>query len=133
MDNLSPDQIKSMIAMLQMMLNTQAASSNTSEPIEDEAEEESFSVLPTKSFRSKKDKNKPRPNKFNNMPEKNMHKEDIEIDQKLKVQPPVPRARPFRMAKVVCRVCGRNDEVNPSLLVEGPARYKCNQCSTSAG
>lgn len=132
MDNLSPDQIKSMIVLLQTMLNAQTSSSNISESTKEQSEDDSFDVLTTKSFRSKNKKNT-RPNKFNDMPEKNMHKEDVEIDQKLKVQPPVPRARPFRMAKVVCRVCGRNDEVNPSLLVEGPTRYKCNQCSASAG
>lgn len=129
MDNLSPEQIKAMISMLQTMLNQ---TPNTEVVEETDSEDDQFTVLSTKSVKPKT-KSKDRPNKFNSMPEKNMHKEDIAIDQKLRVQPPVPRARPFTMVKVACRVCGRNDEVNPSLLSEGPNRYKCNQCSTSAG
>lgn len=132
MDNLSPDQIKAMITMLQTMLAVQSQVDNTESDTEENNDTPAFGVVNAKTTNSNQ-KTKQRPNKFNSMPEKNMHKEDIAIDQKLSVQPPVPRARPFKTLKVVCRVCGRNDEVNPSLLVEGPTRYKCNQCSTSAG
>lgn len=127
MDNLSPDQIKAMISMLQTMLNSQV----TEDQQDAEESENQPDILTNKSVKPKKSTN--RQNKFNSMPEMNMHKDDVAIDKKLKVQPPVPRARPFKMLKVVCRVCGRNDEINPALLVESPSRYKCNNCSTSAG
>lgn len=127
MDNLSPDQIKAMISMLQTMLNSQV----TEDQQNAEESENQPDILTNKSVKPKKSTN--RQNKFNSMPEMNMHKDDVAIDKKLKVQPPVPRARPFKMLKVVCRVCGRNDEINPALLVESPSRYKCNNCSTSAG
>jgi hypothetical protein len=127
MDNLSPDQIKAMISMLQTMLNSQV----TEDQQDSEESENQPDILTNKSVKPKKSTN--RQNKFNSMPEMNMHKDDVAIDKKLKVQPPVPRARPFKMLKVVCRVCGRNDEINPALLVESPSRYKCNNCSTSAG
>ena len=130
MDNLSPEQLKAMIGMLQTMLNQASPDAEIVE--ETNNEDYQFTVLPTKSVKPKV-RSKDRPNKFNSMPEKNMHKDDVTIDKKLRVQPPVPRARPFTMLKVVCRVCGRSEEVNPSLLSESPNRYKCNQCSTSAG
>jgi hypothetical protein len=67
------------------------------------------------------------------MPELNMHKEDVAIDKKLAKFPPVSRARQFEMVDVKCRVCGRTETVSPSLVFEGLERYKCNNCSTSAG
>jgi hypothetical protein len=128
MDNLSPDQIKAMINMLQTMLNSQSSNQDQNDA---EEPDNQVDVLNTK--RVKSNRSVTRQNKFTNMPEMNMHKDDVAIDKKLKVQPPVPRARPFKLLKVVCRVCGRNDEINPALLVESPNRYKCNNCSTSAG
>jgi transposase-like protein len=62
-----------------------------------------------------------------------MHKEDVAIDKKLAKFPPVSRARQFEMVEVKCRVCGRTETVSPSLVFEGLERYKCNNCSTSAG
>ena len=71
-------------------------------------------------------------NKFNDMPEMNMFKEDVAIDKKLQKGPPTPRNRPFSFVKVQCRVCGKSDEV-PETLVETIDRYKCNKCATGAG
>ena len=74
-----------------------------------------------------------RPNKFLEMPEFSMHKADTIIDQKLSVQPPTPRTRKFTPIKVRCRVCGKEEEINPSLLASEKERYKCNKCSAIAG
>lgn len=71
-------------------------------------------------------------NKFDSMPEKNMFREDVEIDRKLSVVEPCPRTRSFRTIEVSCRVCGQTDKLNP-VLVNEPTRYKCNNCSKSGG
>lgn len=71
-------------------------------------------------------------NKFDSMPEKNMFREDIEIDRKLSVVEPCPRTRSFHTIEVSCRVCGKKDKLNPALVNE-PTRYKCNNCSKSGG
>lgn len=70
-------------------------------------------------------------NKFDSMMEKGMHKEDIEIDKKLAQHAPSARSREFSKTRVSCRVCGKTEEVNPSLVYEG--RYKCNKCSREPG
>lgn len=119
MDNLTPDQIKQMIGMLQMMLQS---SDNDTE------------TKPTKSknIKSKKPKAS-KINKFDAMAEKNMHKEDAIIDKKLNIYPPSPRARSYKPLQVQCRVCGKKDSINPRLLPDSIERYKCNKCSSSAG
>lgn len=121
MDNLSPDQIKSMILLLQKMLPSDSST-------------ESKEIPEPPKTRNKKTKPKSiSNNKFESMPEARMHKEDILIDQKLSVQPPVPRARPFKLTKATCRVCGKQEKVNPVLITDSIDRYKCNKCSSSAG
>jgi hypothetical protein len=122
----NPEQIKSLIQVLQTLL-PQATGANEAE----ENEEEEFSS-PIKTRGSKK-RPKQAKNKFTDMPELNMHKEDVAIDKKLAKFPPVSRARQFEMVDVKCRVCGRTETVSPSLVFEGLERYKCNNCSTSAG
>lgn len=72
-------------------------------------------------------------NSFLEMPEFSMHKEDSKVDKLLCKQPPVARSRSYKPMIVSCRVCGRKEEVNPALITEGAARYKCNKCSTSEG
>lgn len=74
-----------------------------------------------------------RPNKFLDMPEFSMHKNDSIIDQKLNVRPPTPRTRQFNPVAVKCRVCGKEETINPSLLSTEKSRYKCNKCSAIAG
>lgn len=71
-------------------------------------------------------------NKFDAMPEARMHKEDTAIDKKLIVSPPTQRNRTYQPVNARCRVCGRTESVNPS-LVESTDRYKCNRCAASAG
>lgn len=71
-------------------------------------------------------------NKFLSMREMHMFKEDVEIDRKLKVMDPCPRTRSYSTIGVRCRVCGKNERVNPTLVTE-PSRYKCNDCARSGG
>ena len=96
---------------------------------EDSQDEQEFSSK----IKSKKISVKQRAkNKFDAMPEARMHKEDTSIDKKLIVSPPTQRSRTYQPVKARCRVCGRVESVNPS-LVDSADRYKCNRCSASAG
>ena len=74
-----------------------------------------------------------RPNLFDDMPEKDMHKSDTIIDRKLNVHPPSVRSRKFSMVNVQCRLCGKQEEVSPGLMPEDRSRYKCNKCCSSQG
>jgi hypothetical protein len=117
--NVEPEKIQALISILQSML---APSESSSDDLED-----------NKSVKTKKSTNKKQNNnKFDNMPEMRMHKEDISVDKKLAIHPPVPRARPFELITVQCRVCGKKENINPVLLTDYE-RHKCNKCSSSAG
>lgn len=118
----NPEQIKLMIAMLQKLLPE-------NKDIEAEQTEELNDKIKTKTRK----RNKPTKNKFDSMPEKRMHQEDIAIDKKLAIQPPTQRSRPFQAINVTCRSCGKKESVNPSLLPDSADRYKCNKCSSTAG
>lgn len=120
----NPDQIKQLISLLQQFLPE-----SQTEPSEDN--EEFSSVMRTKGQKAKS-KNSHK-NKFLDMREKDMHKEDSKIDKLLCKSGPVSRSRDFSLVKVTCRVCGKTEEINPVLLFDAPNRYKCNNCSTSAG
>lgn len=115
MDNLTPDQIHQMISLLQSMLPKEEAETKQT------------------TNRSNKSKKPSRDNKFNDMMEKNMHKEDVELDKKLSIHPPVPRTRHFKGIDVQCRICGKRERVNPALIPESVERYKCNKCSITPG
>lgn len=131
LNNLSqnPEQIHQLIALLQQLLPKDSVENQKST----QYEEEEF-VSPMKTRGSKKISKSQRPNKFVDMPEKNMHKDDSAIDKILCKMPPVARSREFTPVMVKCRICGETDEVNPSLVTsDSKNRYKCNKCSTSAG
>lgn len=112
---LDNDDIKQLIAILQKGLDDDSVVGQTK----------------PSNKRSTKPKKKSK-NLFDSMAEASMHKEDVEIDRKLRVQPITQRSRSYKPVTVRCRVCGREEKVNPS-LVESIERYKCNKCSTSAG
>ncbi|NDB58960.1 hypothetical protein EB001_10965 [bacterium] len=119
---LDNDDIKALIAILQKGL---------SNDIEEESSQ------PKKKTKSPKTKNAKttkavKENKFDDMPEARMHKEDTAIDKKLAKMAPVPRNRPYTPINIQCRVCGRQEAICPS-LIESVDRYKCNKCSSSAG
>lgn len=122
---LNNDDIKQLIAILQKGL--------------DNTEQETMAEIKPKKRKAQhkisKNQNNTKKaiNKFTDMPEANMHKEDTEIDRLLSRQSPVARIREFTPINVVCRVCGKRESINPALVTEGAARYKCNRCSTSEG
>ena len=119
---MSPKQIKQMIAMLKQMLP---------EDNDEVVEEEPVKQNPIKNRSSRRPQQTE--NKFDQMMEAHLHKEDIAIDQKLKKFDPTPRVRSFDPINVVCRVCGKKESINPALLQDTVERYKCNNCARSAG
>lgn len=72
-------------------------------------------------------------NLFLNMQEKDMHKNDVEIDKKLAPKQLTSRNRPSTMIEVRCRVCGKEESVSSQLITDGAGRYKCNNCSRGSG
>ena len=127
MDELSPKQIQQMISMLQKMLpeNEEEADTDTTPSKDEFASNNRIKTVNRKPQQTE--------NKFDKMMEANLHKEDVEIDKKLRKYDPTPRVRDFKPIKVQCRVCGKSDHINPVLLHDTPDRYKCNNCSRSAG
>jgi hypothetical protein len=120
-----PEKLKQLISLLSSLLP------------EDETEEELVDSKKKKSDPIKNNSRKlntrsARENKFLDMPEANMHKEDCLIDKKLQKYPPSLRNRPVNFVKVKCRVCGKTEEISEN-VVDSTERYKCNNCSTSAG
>lgn len=126
MDNLTPEQIHQMISMLKNMLPDQEEKNNNSH------QENTETNTPIKNRPSKKISGTVA-NKFDQMMEAKLHKEDTEIDKALAVYGPTPRQRKFEPVKVLCRLCGKSEMVNPSVLSESKDRYKCNACSRSPG
>lgn len=120
---LDKDDIKQLIAILQKGLSED---SHDETDIEESVEDETSTKRKTKS------KKKKTLNKFDSMSEFRMHKDDVEIDKKLKVQPTTKRTRTYQPLKVKCRVCGKEESVNPA-LVDSRDRYKCNKCCSSPG
>lgn len=138
----NPEQIKNLISLLQSMLpdtsdqtsTTSKKSKKKSVKSQDQENEDSPSKFNTKI--KTKNKRSPQPstiNKFEKMSEFSMHKDDREVDKKLAKHPPVARTRDFEPVSVICRICGKKEDVSPALVYEGPSRYKCNNCSTQAG
>lgn len=132
LDPQNPEQIKLLISMLQSLLpKDEAAITKTIKKTKNKTrkvDEFDNPNIKTKSTRMPSS----RQNKFLSMPERNMHKADVEIDKKLAQQPPSPRTRTFEPVEVRCRACGKTEEVNPAIL-DSTDRYKCNKCSTMAG
>lgn len=123
----NPEQIKQLISLLQQMLP-----SDDKKTKDNEENDSSFeSPIRTKSTRSNNNKN--RKNKFLDMQEKNMHKEDIAIDKRLAITSPTPRNREFVPVEVRCRSCGKKEKVSPAIVPDSVDRYKCNNCSTTPG
>lgn len=136
-----PEQIKNLISALQSLLPKEEESIKKSSPKrKTKKEQETNSHNDNDFVLNDKIKTKGRRsiqssyiNKFEKMSEFRMHKDDSEVDAKLAKHPPVARTREFEPISVVCRICGKKETVSPSLVHEGPSRYKCNNCSTQAG
>jgi hypothetical protein len=125
----NPEQIQNLISVLQALLPKEDIKIDKNN---DESEFKTNSVIKTKSRKRSKEPSDVK-NKFEQMSEFSMHKEDIAVDKALSKSPPVARTRDFEMINVTCRVCGKTETISPSLLFEAPSRYKCNNCSTEAG
>lgn len=125
MDNLSPEQIQQMIMMLQSMLPKQQETDG-----QITQQENIQQAIKTKPSRKQKEVFM---NRFDEMIESNLHKDDVVIDKALTKHAPTPRMRKYTPVDVKCRVCGKNEQINPSLLNDTPERYKCNACARSAG
>lgn len=128
---------KQLLGLLQQLVQKTASTTNST--ADDEPDEDDEDVSPKPKGRKRiADNTKPRKkkrkfvNKFLQMREASMHKEDTEIDKKLSKVPPTQRSRQFEYVQVRCRVCGKEEKVIPA-LAEARDRYKCNKCSTSPG
>lgn len=139
----NPDQIKSLISILQSLLS---ASENKPESNEQTKKSAAAPSKPSSTIKTKgrrkvdgnakiqsKNISSNSVNKFEQMSEFRMHKDDTAIDKKLSVAPPVARMRDFDFIDVICRVCGKTEHIPPALLFDSPSRYKCNNCSTQSG
>lgn len=120
---LDKDDIKALIAILQKGLSDENNDQDTLELSKSKTSKTRTKATPKK---------KKTTNKFEQMAEFGMCKEDVEFDKKIKKPPPSVRNRTFDFIKVKCRVCGKTEKVAPS-LIESIDRYKCNKCSTGAG
>lgn len=125
LENFDPNQIKQLIGLLQSML-PEPKKTSKKKPADTKTKNKTVT-------RSKRVTDNDRENKFLSMPEMNMHKSDTLIDKQLNKFPPTPRSRDVSLVKVICRVCGKKDEVSPKLIPESVDRYKCNNCSSTQG
>jgi hypothetical protein len=121
---LDNDDIKQLIAILQKGLTTESNNTET----QAKPRKKRNKQIPKISESNSKTFN----NKFENMSEFNMHKQDSAIDKKIIKPPPSIRNRKFNYVQVKCRVCGKQEKV-PATLVESIERYKCNKCSIGEG
>lgn len=127
--SLKQEDIKQLIAILQRGL------SSDSDESEDDVDEQPIKNTKkiTKSKSTNLSKKPERLNRFDQMMEKTMHKSDAQIDKLLNVHSPSIRTREFDPVRVQCRVCQKVEEINPSLILDSPSRYKCNKCSKGPG
>lgn len=122
----NPDTIKQLIGILSSLLQ------DGDKDLEEPKKQTTKKQTNVRGRSSRKERPK-HTNKFLGMSEKNMFKEDIEIDKLLSKYPPTERARSTAKIDVKCRICGRAETIHPSMLCESVERYKCNNCSTSPG
>lgn len=130
----NPEQIKLLISVLSSLLPSESDVTETNKPKKTTKKKKSDPVVEKKSaIRTARGKALASGlNKFDQMPERNSHKEDTLIDKKLSKFPPTERSRHFEYITLQCRCCGKKEKVNPSLVLERD-RYKCNKCAISAG
>ena len=131
----NPEQIKSLITLLEGLLSVQQATDikgNVPSDTEDYDVSSQNKQIKTRGSAKRPAKDKYL-NKFDKMSEFSMHKDDNSVDKALSKHPPVARMREFEMVDVTCRICGKTETVNPALIFDSKNRYKCNNCSTQAG
>lgn len=130
----NPEQIKQIISLLSNLLdaagveNNNDTSSTTSPKPKRQKQTKSFGKQ-----NKSRGKHIEKENKFLSMPEANMYKEDPDLAKKLYKQPPVARGRKLQIIEARCRVCGKQEKVQASLIYGGIERFKCNKCSATPG
>lgn len=131
---LDNEDIKQLIAILQKGLTN---SEQVSEPETVQKPKKKRGKIQQSDISAQKQNNKNTKsesvNRFEQMMEKNLHKEDLAIDKLLSKYPPTIRSREFIPVDVRCRVCNKQESINPALLNDAPNRYKCNKCSKEPG
>lgn len=135
----NPEQIKALISVLQGLVD-QNDTPKEEEQKKHVADKKNGATIKTRGGRKVSGNNigskkisSSSTNEFEKMSEFRMHKDDCLIDKKLCKHPPVARMRDFEFVEVTCRICGKKEEVAPSLVFDAPSRYKCNNCSTQSG
>lgn len=125
----NPEQLKKFIAALSSLLPPEE--NNIAE--KPKARKTRTTRKTTKKITSKTRTSEEKHNKFLDMAESNMFKEDPKVAQKLYNQPPMKRRSKKAKLSVTCRICGKREEISSSLLYGDKDRYKCNKCCGSAG
>ena len=127
----NPEQIKQLIALLQGLLPKEDTKPKIEQKIKKNKQPKLTNKIKTKTRKLTEEVGSY--NMFLDMPERDMHKSDVEIDKKLCRHPPTKRNREYEPIKAVCRVCGKSESINPAILPDSSDRYKCNKCSSSSG
>lgn len=125
----NPEQLKKFIAALSSLLPPEE--NNIAE--KPKARKTRTTRKTTKKITSKTRASEEKHNKFLDMAESDMFKEDPKIAQKLYNRPPMKRRNKKPKLSVTCRICGKREEISSSLLYGDKDRYKCNKCCGSAG
>ena len=124
----NPEQIKQLINLLSGLLPSDSDSSD-----EKPKTRKRTTRKKTVSTSKKQPKKPQRENKFTDMPESQMFKEDPALAKKLYKQPPMRRRPKKGQTQAQCRICGKKENVSPGLLFGGIERFKCNKCSATPG
>lgn len=133
----NPEQIKQMINVLSTLLETvskdnpSADTDAAADTTDNKPKKTKRNRITKKQFGTKEVTQKE--NKFLSMPEANMYKEDPEVAQKLYKLPPVSRGRKSQIVNARCRICGKEEKIQASLIYGGIDRFKCNKCSSTPG
>ena len=125
----NPEQLKKFIAALSSLLPPE----ENNVPEKPKAKKTRTTKKTTRKTTNKTRTSEERHNKFLDMAENNMFKEDPKVAKKLYNQPPMRRRSKKPKLSVTCRICGKREEISSSLLYGDKDRYKCNKCCSSAG
>ena len=125
----NPEQLKKFIAALSSLLPPE----ENNVPEKPKAKKTRTTKKTTRKTTNKTRTSEERHNKFLDMAENNMFKEDPKVAKKLYNQPPMKRRSKKAKLSVTCRICGKREEISSSLLYGDKDRYKCNKCCSSAG
>ena len=130
-----PDQIKQLIGILSSLLPKEEEEPKTKTRKKRVAKKKTTKKTTSRKNAAsitKKNANA-KVNKFVDMPESQMFKEDPKVAKKLYQQPPMKRRSLKRKISVTCRICGKREEISSGLLHGDVDRYKCNKCCSNAG